>query len=132
MNLDLGTQSLIAGAVFDFAAHLTALPKTIRVGETQPVYDVLEELQRWAFARELEIDDADVEEWSKRAAVTTLEELVSRSSRRRIAGALVSFAKFAAKSGSRDYENLLVRWASSCALSIHDPQRSWAAEDWEG
>lgn len=132
MNLDLGTQSLIAGAVFDFAAHLTGLPKTIRVGETQPVYDVLEELQRWAFTRELELDGADVEGWGKTAAVMTLADLVPTRSRRRIAGALVSFAKFAAESGSRDYESLLVRWASSCALSIHDPQRAWATGDWEG
>lgn len=132
MNIDLGTQSLIAGAVFDFAAHLTCLPKTVRVGATETVYDVLEELQKWAFARQLELDNADVMGWSKAASAPTLEDLASSAkvTRRRISGALHSFARYVASTGSSDYERLLVRWASVSKLSIHDPQRAWAAHWW--
>lgn len=132
MNLDLGIQSLIAGAVFDFAAHLTTLPRTVRVGAKEPVYDVLAELERWAFQRNLDIEEADVVGWSKAASVTTLEDIVSMPVRRRLAGALRSYADFVVASGSSDYENTLVRWASSCRLAIHDPQRAWSTTDWWG
>lgn len=132
MNLDLGTQSLIAGAVFDFAAHLTALPRTVRVGAKEPVYDVLSELERWAFQRNLDIEEADVVGWNKAAAVATLEDLVSTPIKRRVAGAVRSYAEFIVASGSTDYENTLVRWATTCKLSIHDPQRAWSTKDWFG
>jgi hypothetical protein len=132
VNIDLGTQSLIAGAVFDFAAHLTTLPKTVRVGGAEPVYDVLAELERWAFQRNLVLDDADVQGWDKTASSPTLEALARSgdTNRRRIGGALRSFAKFAVNSNSTDFENLIVRWASSYKLAIHDPQRAWAAHWW--
>jgi hypothetical protein len=132
MALELGTQSLIAGAIFDFAAHLTTLPKTIRVGTEETVYDVLEELQRWAFDRRLDLDGADVTGWNKAAAVTTIEDLAYEGAavRRRISGALHSFANFTVSSKSQDYENLLVRWASDHKLAIHDPQRAWMMHWW--
>jgi hypothetical protein len=128
-NLSSSTQSLIAGAIFDFAAYLTTRPKTIHVGASEVVPPLVEELQKWALLRKLELSKADVLGWDKTAAVVTLGDLVSegKTVRRRIAGALHDFAQFAVTRGSSELENTIVRWAALRRIAIHDPQRAWAA-----
>jgi len=133
MNLSSGTQSLIAGALYDFAAHLTTLPKTIRAGGAEPVYDVHEALQRWAHMRGLDLDGVDPDlDWSKTAGEITLESLVSdgHDARERIAGALRDFAGHVRSTGARDYGDALVRWATKTGLSLSSPQHRWAAHWW--
>lgn len=133
MNLSSGTQSLIAGALYDFAAHLTTLPKTIKAGGSEPVYDVHDALQHWAHDRGLDMTAITPDlEWNRIASEPTLESLVSEGKDvgARIAGALASYADHVKSSGTTRYEDALVQWASRTGLSLASPQHRWAAHWW--
>jgi hypothetical protein len=127
MNLSSGTQSLIAGALYDFAAHLTTLPKTIKAGGAEPVYGVHEALQMWAHKRGLDLNAVDPD-WSKTAGEVTLESLVQdgRDARARIAGALYDFTEYVRSTNAKNSEDALVRWATRTGLSLASPQPRWA------
>jgi hypothetical protein len=128
MNLSSGTQSLIAGALFDFVAHLTTLPKTLQAAASEEVYDIDEVLGKWATERELDLERADVRGWSNFTSDADDIQVVGDEPTLlgpRIAGALRSFAEYAALADSPDLENVLFKWASKTGLQIHDPQRRW-------
>lgn len=133
MNLSSGTQSLIAGALLDFVGHLTNLPRTVKAGASELVYDLHEETLRWAAARGLPLDRVDPNlEWNKTASEVTLDMLVAdgRDTPQRIAGALTSFVNFLSTSNATDYEGAFLRWATATRLEIHNPQPRWAAHWW--
>lgn len=133
MDLSSGTQSLIAGALIDFVGHLTTLPKPIKTGGDEPVYDVHDELTRWAHLRGFPLADVEVKhDWDKTASVKSLGDLLgqSRDEPQRIAGALVSFAEFVRVAETSDFEKALLKWATKTGLEIHDPQPRWSALWW--
>jgi hypothetical protein len=133
MNLSSGTQSLIAGALVDFVAHLTTLPKTIKAGASEEVYDVRDELLRWADSRGMPLERVEAKmDWDKTASVVTLEMLASggQDGPERIAGALASYVDFVRATEATNYEEAFVKWATKTGLEIHDPQLRWAAHWW--
>lgn len=132
MNLSSGTQSLIAGAIFDFMGHLTTLPKTIKTGETHTPHDLIATFQAWADTRGLNIERAMVEDWNTLPGQVTLASVSGSDDeeQRRIAGALVNFMDFVKIAGTDDYEKCLLQWASKTGLEIHDPQARWHAKWW--
>ena len=133
MNLSSGTQSLIAGALFDFVAHLTTKPKAIKAGATEEVYDIQEALLKWAQERKLDLEFADVQGWSKFASEADDIRVLAEETKKlgpRIAGALASFAEFATLAENPDLENVLLKWATKTGLEIHDPQARWSTLWW--
>jgi len=132
MNLSSGTQSLIAGALFDFIGHLTTRPKTIRSGASEAVYDIQDALVHWAAERGLGLDEAMVQDWNTQPGQVTIASLAGgdQDERRRIAGALVDFAAFAEVAGAEDPEKAALQWATKTGLEIHDPQRRWQSTWW--
>lgn len=133
MNLNDGMQSIVAGALFDFAAYLTTRPNLIKAGASEPVYDVLEALEKWASERKLQLTDVDADlDWAKSASTLTLADLAgsAEGTRRRIAGALQSFAKFVEETESTNYGDAVLRFANRVSLSVANPQPYWAAHWW--
>jgi hypothetical protein len=136
MNLSDGMQSILAGALFDFAAYLTTRSTVIKAGATEPVYDVLEALEKWASERKLQLTDVDANlDWEKSASTLTLADLAGsgEDTRKRISGALQSFAKFVIdtnSTNSTNYGESVLRFASRVRLSVASPQPYWAAHWW--
>jgi hypothetical protein len=133
MNLSDGMQSIVAGALFDFAAYLTTGPKVIKAGESEPVYDVLEALQKWATERKLALEGVDADlDWHKTAHALTLADLAgsAEDTRKRIAGALRSFANFVIETESKNYGDAVLRFANKTCLSVASPQPYWASHWW--
>lgn len=62
-------QTIVAGALFDFAGYLTTLPKPISIGSSELASPMVELLTAWAALRGLSLDDADVSTWQARAAL---------------------------------------------------------------
>jgi len=133
MNLSSGTQSLIAGALFDFVAHLTTTAKTIQTGAAEAaeeVYDIREALLQWAHERQLDLEVADIRGWSKFASDTDDLRILAEETKRLgscIAGALASFAEFATLAESPDLEKVLHKWSTKTGLEIHNPQSRWSS-----
>ena len=133
MQLSQGTQSLIAGALFDFVGFLTTNSKTIKAGASEPVYDVHDALMSWADQRRFDLEKAQPDiHWDKKAVQLTLEDLVNEGedAPRRIAGALISFVAFCKVAETEDYENAVLRWATKTGLDISNPQGRWHAQWW--
>lgn len=132
MNLSSGTQSIIAGAVFDFAAWLTTRPKTVRAGAEEEASPMVDLLEGWASERGLSLDNAMVQDWNTQPGQVTLASLSGADDEqmRRVAGAVVDFADYLRAAASDDYENTLLRWAAKTGLEIHDPQPRWHSSSW--
>lgn len=66
-TIDKGLQeafhTLIAGALFDFCAHLTTQPGTLKLGASHSSPAIMEPLKAWAKLRGLKLDDAAVQTW---------------------------------------------------------------------
>ena len=56
-------ESVISGALFDFAGYLTTLDESVTFGSFENASPMVEHLQAWAKKRELSLDDADVQHW---------------------------------------------------------------------
>lgn len=127
-----GTQSLIAGALFDFASWLTGQRPSFEVGSDKPVYPVLESLQKWASERDFDLEVGADFEWNKAATITTIEDLAQAGAdtQRRIAAALRDFATELVSTNATNIENSLVRFASKRNLSVANPQLKWRAHWW--
>ena len=132
MNLSSGTQSLIAGALFDFMGHLTTRPKVVKTGETQTPHDLLETFSIWAKERGLNIEKAMVEDWNMLPGQVTLASVAGSddNEQRRIAGAPIDFVDFVKVAETDNYEKALLQWASKTGLEIHDPQARWHSQWW--
>lgn len=133
MNLNDGMQSILAGALFDFASYLTTRPKVIKAGASEPVYDVLEALEKWAAERKLALEDVDANlDWHKTSSALTLADLAgsAEDNRRRLTGALRSFANFVVETKSENYGEAVLRFANKMSLSVASPQPYWAAHWW--
>lgn len=133
MELSGGMQSLISGALYDFASYLTSRPTVLKAGASEPVYDVLEALQKWAAERQFEIENVDADlDWNKSASAPTLADLAgSRDEEvRRIASALREFAKFCEEESPSSLDQALLRFASKKNLCIANPQIHWRAHWW--
>ena len=133
MNLNTGTQSIIAGALFDFAAWLTTQP-SLKVGASEPAGVMVVMLQRWARERHFNLDEieANVSSWDKTASVVTLDDLMNEGydMPQRIAGALRHFVAFVEESAMTDYPKALLRWATKTGLEVSNPQKRWLAHWW--
>jgi len=57
--------NVVAGALFDFAGYMTTRDKSIKVGAKENPSPVLDQLKSWSRNRHLNLDDADVEKWTK-------------------------------------------------------------------
>ena len=58
-----GRAALIAGALFDFCAHLTCRPGTLKLGAKHNSPAIIEPLKAWAKTRGLNLDEAAVQTW---------------------------------------------------------------------
>ena len=132
MNLSSGTQSIIAGAIFDFMGHLTTLPKTIKAGGSETPYDVMDAFKMWAHTRGLDIEKAMVQDWDTLAGEVTLAALASTGAteQRRIAGALLSYVEYVQVADTSRYEDAMLRWASKTGLTLANPQPKWSMTEW--
>ena len=132
MNLSSGTQSIIAGALFDFMGHLTTLPKTIKTGDIHTPHDLLNVFTVWAKERGLNIEKAMVQDWDTLPGQVTLASLATSggADEGRIAGALVSYLDYLRVAETDDYEGTLLRWASKTGLEISNPQERWSSVWW--
>jgi hypothetical protein len=132
MQLDNGTQNIIAGAVIDFLAYLTCLPKTLVVGSSQTPLDAMGELEKWAFLRGLDMESAQVQDWDKSPENPTLQMLASsgQDQSSKISGALRDFATYCGTQDSRDWEPIMLRWATKKELSMANPQVFWNFRQW--
>jgi len=132
MNLSSGTQSIIAGALFDFMGRLTTLPKTIKTGDVHTPHDLLDVFTVWAKERGLSIEKAMVQDWDTLPGEVTLASLSSTDglAERRILGALVSYLDYLRVAETDDYEGALLRWASKTGLEISNPQERWSSVWW--
>lgn len=132
MNLNSGTQSIIAGALFDFMGHLTTLPKTIQAGASETPYDVMDAFKAWAHDRGLNIEKAMVQDWNTLPGEVTIASLASTGAveQRRIAGALLSYVNYVKAADTYEYEDTMLRWASKTGLSLANPQHRWSMGEW--
>ena len=132
MNLNSGTQSIIAGAIYDFMGHLTTLPKTIKAGGSETPYDVMDAFKIWAHDRGLNIEKAMVQDWNTIAGEPTLASLASTgvTEQKRIAGALLSYVDYVKVAQTSKYEDAMLRWASKTGLILSNPQPTWSMTQW--
>lgn len=132
MQLDQGTQSIVAGALYDFVGHLTTLDKNLVVGSSKNPTSALDELVKWAHQRGLNLDPAQVQDWNTQPGEITLQMVASSGTvqQERIAGALTDFAQWAQDQGGRDWEGLFKRWATRKQLSLANPQVHWNFRQW--
>lgn len=124
MTLNSGLQSLISEALFDFVGHVSTKQKDSNTEVSQKPPDIRDVLFKWADERELDLEEADVQGWAKfTPGEEGLTVLVNepKTVEPRIAGALASFAEYAALAQSPDLENVLLKWATKTGLEIHDP-----------
>ena len=141
MHLDLGTQAIIAGALYDFLGHLTTLDKNIVVGGSANPTPALDELGRWAAMRGLPVEDINidipVEDWDKAPKKIELHMLASSGidQQKRVIGALRDFSEYAdsqtvSLTHRRDWGGTFKRWATRKALVISNPQLHWNFKQW--
>lgn len=135
MNLSSGTQSLIAGALFDFMGRLTTRSKILEMGATKNTQPVLDVFKVWAKERGLNIDKAMVEDWNTLPAQVTIASVANADGveEGRIAGALVSYVEYlqaAEAAETDDYEGAFLRWASKTGLEVSNPQKRWSSVWW--
>jgi hypothetical protein len=57
----------IAGAIFDFVAHLSEMPEVFTIGAGRGNSKLLVEVGRWAKSRGLSLMDADVGGWNTKS-----------------------------------------------------------------
>ena len=132
MNLSSGTQSLIAGAIFDFMGYLTTRPKTVAAGATENPTPVLDHFTVWAKERGLNIEKAMVQDWNTLPGQVTIASVANADGveEGRIAGALVSYVDYLRAAETNDYEEALLRWASKTGLEVSNPQERWSSIWW--
>jgi hypothetical protein len=71
------SEGVIAGALFDFAGHLTTLAESYEVGARHDASRMVEELKAWASKRGLSLTDARVMDWNAAASpVAVTDEMV--------------------------------------------------------
>ena len=63
--------ALIAGALFDFAGHLTTMDEVYEIGAARDSTRMVAELQAWASKRGLDLSDADVMNWQDKQEIET-------------------------------------------------------------
>ena len=68
-------ESMISGAIFDFAGFLTTRPSTIEIGAKADATHVVELIKEWAALRGLSLDNADVTLWRERLITHQLASL---------------------------------------------------------
>jgi hypothetical protein len=132
MQLDQGTQSIIAGALYDFVGHLTTLDRNLVVGSSKSPTSALDELVKWAHQRGLTLNPAQVQDWNTQPGEVTLQMVASSGvvQQERVAGAVRDFAQWAQDQGGRDWEGLLKRFAMHKQLSVANPQPHWNYRQW--
>ena len=132
MNLSSGTQSIVAGALYDFVGHLTTLPTTIKAGASETVYDVFDTFKAWAMKRGLDIDKAMVEDWNVLPGEVTLASLTGggATEQKRISGALMSYIEYVKVADTTNYEDAMLRWATKTGLTLSNPQPRWSMSEW--
>jgi hypothetical protein len=132
MELDLGTQSIVAGALYDFLGHLTTLDQNLVVGATKNPTTALDELQRWAYKRGLDIETAQVQDWNTQPGEVTIEMVASSGAvqQTRVVGALRDFAEYADLDGDKNREAVFMRWATKTGLTVSNPQPHWHFKQW--
>jgi len=141
MQLDLGTQGIVAGALYDFLGHLTSLDQNLVVGATAEASPALDELVRWAHQRGLPLDsqylNVRVRDWDQAPEKPTLQMLASTGmdQQRTIMGALADFADFSdsqtvTPNQRRNWGSLFKRWAVRKALTVSNPQVHWNFKQW--
>ena len=141
MQLDLGTQSIIAGALYDFLGHLTTLDKNIVVGGRANPTPALDELCKWGAMRGLPMEDINihipVQDWDKAPEKPTLQMLASSGvgQHKRIIAALADFCQFSdsqtvTPNQRRNWGSLFKRWAVRKALTVSNPQVHWNFKQW--
>ena len=141
MQLDLGTQAIIAGALYDFLGHLTTLDKNIVVGGSDNPTPALDELCKWGAMRGLPLEDINidipVEDWDQAPKKIELSMLASTGvdQHKKVIAALADFCQFAdsqtvTPNQRRDWEGLFKRWATRKALTVSNPQIHWNFKQW--
>jgi hypothetical protein len=132
MQLDLGTQSIVAGALYDFLGHLTTLDQNLIVGSTKNPTKALDELVVWAHKRGLDIERAQVQDWNTQPGEVTIQMIASSgdAQQTRVMGALMDFAEYADLDGGKDREAVFMRWASKTGLTVSNPQPHWNFKQW--
>jgi hypothetical protein len=129
MALSANTQSLIAGALFDFVGHLSSIPKTAQLGSSERspyAYAPSEELKKWAYKRGLDLKSAN-SDWNKHSGEITLEMLANEGADNlhRVTGALQAFAQDFTTKDTENPENFLRKWATRHKLELSNPQHRW-------
>lgn len=77
-------ETMISGAIFDFAGFLTTRSSTIEIGSKANATHVVELIKEWAALRGVSLDDADVTLWRDRLiahqlAIIPLTDVLSRT-----------------------------------------------------
>lgn len=57
--------SVVAGAIFDFAGYLTTRPKSTKIGSAEDASPMVGHIEKWSKERGLSIDGANVERWNE-------------------------------------------------------------------
>jgi hypothetical protein len=60
-------EQIIAGAVYDFAGHLTTLDEPIIIGTIYEAPPLFEQVIAWAYKRGLSLDQPLMNEWKEKA-----------------------------------------------------------------
>ena len=68
-------ESMISGAIFDFAGFLTTRSSTIEIGSKANATPVVELIKEWAALRGVSLDNADVTLWRERLITRQLASL---------------------------------------------------------
>ena len=68
-------ESMISGAIFDFAGFLTTRSSTIEIGSNANATHVVELIKEWAALRGVSLDNADVTLWRERLITRQLASL---------------------------------------------------------
>lgn len=58
-------EKVVAGAIFDFAGYLTTIENGFPIGSSYDSSPIVGEIEKWAIKRNLDLDDAEVENWNK-------------------------------------------------------------------
>ena len=68
-------ETMISGAIFDFAGFLTTRSSTIEIGSKADAAPVVELIKEWAALRGVSLDNADVTLWRERLITHQLASL---------------------------------------------------------
>ena len=77
-------ETIISGAIFDFAGFLTTRSSTIEIGSNANATPVVELIKEWAALRGVSLDNADVALWRDRLiahqlAIIPLTDVLART-----------------------------------------------------